>query len=329
MNEDNVDDVIAYDEKYLQLDVVDEYDIHDIDKEEIDGHKIDEPSFANVVSEEAMLNEFDSNIKTDMHQIYGSVWKERTSVTSQDNRNKSSATHVRTKRKKNMKDEESAPKAYEANLNPYETFILRFNKLYMATVHLWSNILLGDLHRYRTTDNVAVPGSLRQEIAKVQRTTGTSEKRMPIVKNVELNKKTLKRLDLVVDLLCDDTIAIQKQVGLQMAGATKSQRLKELTERWSKRKTGHYQQYTKSIDHLIKMKMPEVMFYCDMKAVIVWENKDKTHGLENSVFKVLQKSMLNIDPTVTLPDHLDDLYRWNSFYVKYTKRDGETYNRQT
>ncbi|CAF1504696.1 unnamed protein product [Didymodactylos carnosus] len=50
-----------------------------------------------------------------------------------------------------------------------------------------------------------------------------------------------------------------------------------------------------------------------MKAVIMWENKDKTHGLENSVFKattavkVLQKSMLNIDPTVTLPDHLDDL----------------------
>ncbi|CAF4597059.1 unnamed protein product, partial [Didymodactylos carnosus] len=36
MNEDNMDDVIAYDEKYLQLHVVDEYDIHDIDKEEID-----------------------------------------------------------------------------------------------------------------------------------------------------------------------------------------------------------------------------------------------------------------------------------------------------
>ncbi|CAF4458228.1 unnamed protein product [Didymodactylos carnosus] len=178
----------------------------------------------------------------------------------------------------------------------------------MATVHLWSNILVGDLDRYRTTDNVAVPvavpGSLRQEVAKVQRTTGTSEKQI---------KKKETSLDLAVDLLCDDTITIQRQVGLQIAGATKSRRLKELTERWSKRKTGHYQQYTKSIDHLIKMKMLEVMFYCDMKAVIVWKNKDKTHGLENSVFKatttvkVLQKSMLNIDPTVTLPDHLDDV----------------------
>ncbi|CAF1097107.1 unnamed protein product [Didymodactylos carnosus] len=274
IKKENVDDVIGYDEKYLQLHVVDEYDIHDIDKEEIDDDikKVNQAS-QTWFSEEAMLNEFDSNIKTDMHQIYGSVWKQRTSVTSQDDTNKSSGTHVRTKSKTNMKDEESAPKAYEANLNPYETFILRFNKLYMATVHLWSNILLGDLDQYRTTDNVAAPGSLRQEIAKIQRTTGTSEK----------------------------------------PGATKSRRLKELTERWSKKKTGHYQQYTKSIDHLIKMKMPEVMFYCDMKAVIMWENKDKTHGLENSVFKattavkVLQKSMLNIDPTVTLPDHLDDL----------------------
>ncbi|CAF1194481.1 unnamed protein product, partial [Didymodactylos carnosus] len=314
MNEDDVDNVIAYHEKYLQLNVVDEYDIDDIDKEEIDDDiKKMNQTVQTWFSEEQMLNEFDSNVKTDMHQIYGSVWKQLTSVASQNSNNKSSDTHVFTKSRKRIKDEESDQKAHETNLNPHGRFILRFNKLYMPTVHLWSNILLGDLDRYRTIDNVTAAGTLRQEIAKIQRTTGTSEKRMSIVKNVELNKKALKRLDLVVGLLCDDTIAIQKQAGLQLAGPTRSRRLKELTERWSKKKIGHYQQYAKSMENLIKMKMPEVMFYCDTKTVAVWQNKDKIYGLENSVLratitmKVLQRNMIYIDPTIILPDHLDDL----------------------
>ncbi|CAF0824156.1 unnamed protein product [Didymodactylos carnosus] len=70
MNADDVDDVIAYDEKYLQLNVVDEYGIGDIDKKEIDDDiKKMNQTVQTWFSEEEMLNEFDSNVKTGLYAI--------------------------------------------------------------------------------------------------------------------------------------------------------------------------------------------------------------------------------------------------------------------
>ncbi|CAF1021655.1 unnamed protein product [Didymodactylos carnosus] len=65
-------------------------------------------------------------------------------------------------------------------LTPRENFISSFNRLYMPTAHLWSNVLLGDLGRYQLDTSSLNRNEIHTDIFRIQRTTGTNNKKLPL-----------------------------------------------------------------------------------------------------------------------------------------------------
>ncbi|CAF0856625.1 unnamed protein product, partial [Didymodactylos carnosus] len=156
---------LIMDEQFFNFRTQDQYDIDNIDFVSSDSNLKKKPQGEKMctwLSEEAALNEFESSIKTDMTKIFSGVCRTA---------NKERLSILKTKKGKKAEKDDSE---VEPELNSYERFICRFNKLYVATVHLWSNILLGDLQRYREGSSI----NESDIVDKIQRTTGSSEKRM-------------------------------------------------------------------------------------------------------------------------------------------------------
>ncbi|CAF1180577.1 unnamed protein product [Didymodactylos carnosus] len=214
---------IVMDDKFIDMTPADdEYDVSQLHTNVPNIFKIKKQStqFSTWISnEENSLNSVESSIKSDMVKIFENVCRSADKYEL--------VTTKSTKPKKKSADNES-------QLSPYEKFIVRFNKLYMGTVHMWSNILLGDLQRYR--DGAELDEN--DKIDHIQRTTGSSEKRMWFLKNIELNKKIHKRLDIVIDAICKETIAVQRTAALQMYTSL-SKKYKNIEERWNKKKHGY------------------------------------------------------------------------------------------
>ncbi|CAC5378791.1 unnamed protein product [Mytilus coruscus] len=114
----------------------------------------------------------------------------------------------------------------------------KIHKLYMPTLPLWSNLLLGDLSRHGTSEvflSFRPPEMLVRRNAKIK-------KRFQILKDIQLHGSTTKRLDEISVKIKDHITTVQdlaalksvKQEGKQKSRTGRS--TKTVEEIWDKRK---------------------------------------------------------------------------------------------
>ncbi|CAF1317440.1 unnamed protein product, partial [Didymodactylos carnosus] len=136
-NMEETTDIVMDDKFFDMTPADDEYDVSQLDTNVPDIFKTKKQStqFSTWISnEENILNSIESSIKSDMVKIFENVCRSADKYEL--------VTTKSTKLKKKSADNES-------QLSPYEKFIVQFNKLYMGTVHMWSNILLGEKTKAR------------------------------------------------------------------------------------------------------------------------------------------------------------------------------------
>ena len=109
----------------------------------------------------------------------------------------------------------------------------KLHKLFIPTIPIWSNILLGDLSRHGTS-KVYSSFTARDSI---ERGNTRIEKRFQILKDIELEGRTIKRLDELSVRLKNHITAVQELAVLKYIKTTRKGRsARTIEETWDKKK---------------------------------------------------------------------------------------------
>ena len=96
-----------------------------------------------------------------------------------------------------------------SNPDSNEVLLDKVVKDYLPTCILWSNILVGDLSRYKFNDKKSYR-EYKTEISNIPKTTGHAEQRMGVMKNIQLGKKKINRVDEFISILAHDLKGIER-----------------------------------------------------------------------------------------------------------------------
>lgn len=209
-----------------------------------------------------------------------------------------------------------------------QTIQEKIHKLFIPTLPLWSNILIGDLSRHGTSDiynKFVAPTSIVRGNSRI-------EKRFQILKDIELDGKPLNRFDELSVRLKEHTVSVQQLGVIKSIKTRQGRSSKTIKEEWDKKKVskqqntllGKYQTCPKAstlqtfakttINSDISKKADSKSKNAEKVNVPATENETVVKEIEVSKAKLFASDSMFSNTLISLRDsqYLDEIYTFKA-----------------